>query len=205
MNTLHKRTAITTDAGKKGAGGGGGGGGSGGGGGGGGRDAMDVDGDDGPSHRVTGAAPKKILASKSSLSTARPDISLLVLYGGGGTSDGGGGFARGGSRQGAALAVALSQFMTALPPPQAWDGPIVDVERLLLSIRDAPYERVLLNSAPASSKSSMMMTTTTTDVAELSDDEDGGGGGGEGGMKRGAEGTDIFKKRMMKKFKPNPS
>jgi hypothetical protein len=164
-------------------------------------DDMDVDEEPIVQRPHFGANFKKI-ATGSKL-VARPDLSQLTLYnavdnsamGRGGMPGG-----PGGPRQGSMLSAALSQFMSSLPPPQAWDGPIVDVEKLIASIRDAPYEKLLQPVAPANPVPSAASNAKQL-PDELSDDEDGPGADA-GGLKRGAT-ADIFKKRMMKKFKPN--
>jgi cleavage stimulation factor subunit 3 len=178
------------------------------------------------SSRSSAAGPRRILPTKSNVT--KPDLSQLVPYattqqgGSGAAAGGGGGVPFGGgmgpgpnyhnnnnsNRTGSMLSSAVSHFIASLPPPQVWDGPLVDVERLLVSIRDAPYDRLLhpsqqqhLPPPPPPPPSSALQ-----DAADLSDDEDhptGGGGEGAGGLKRVATSTDIFKKRMIKKFKPN--
>jgi hypothetical protein len=127
-----------------------------------------------------------------------------------------------------ALSPVLSAFMTSLPLPHMWDGPLVgthsrrysghiisfcnlfldaDTERLLQIIRDAPLER---NPPPNVTQGAPGAPGRGTDGrkgkgakngGEESDGEDEDGNERAGpGVKRGGSG-DIYKQRMMKKIK----
>lgn len=140
-------------------------------------------------------------AKKASANTSHitmPDLKQMVPF----KADHGG--RMGPVGMGVALSPVLSSFISSLPLPHMWDGPLVDPERLLQIIRDSPLNpppAVAAAAAAAAGRSDGVKRPRTKAGGDESDGEDEDPDGRAGpGVKRGGS-SDIYKHRMMKKIK----